>query len=161
MFNKLILNNLLKDWKTFAAITGIFYGISTVFRKYLFVNDCDFYDVVIMFMLFYAFFLIISVFVVCYIKNRNIIPIDKNINKVKKILFITSISALFTVIGLWSKNRAFFLADNNVRVETIAQPIKLIFVFIISSLILSAKWSKNTFIGMIFGILAIYFVSKN
>ena len=161
MFNKLISSNLLKDWKTFAAITGILYGASTAFRKYLFVNNCDFYDVVIMFMLFYAFFLIISVFIVCYIKNRNILPTNKNTKKLKKILSITSLSAFVLVIGLWCKNRAFFLADNNVRVETVTQPAKIIFIFVISALFLSAKWSINTIFGMIFGILAIYFIAKD
>ena len=161
MFNKLISSNLLKDWKTFSVFAGVLYGASTILRKYLFVDDCDFYDVVIMFMIFYASFLILSIFVICYIKKRSIFPVEKNTKKLKKILSITSLSAFVVVIGLWSKNKAFFLADNNVRVETVTQPAKIIFVFIISALLLSAKWSINTVLGMIFGILAIYFMAKD
>ena len=62
MFNKLISSNLLKDWKTFSVFAGVSYGASQLLRKYLFIDNCDFYDVVIMFMIFYASFLILSIF---------------------------------------------------------------------------------------------------
>ena len=161
MFNKLISSNLLKDWKTFSVLAGVSYGASQLLRKYLFIDNCDFYDVVIMFMVFYSSFLILSIFVICYIKKRSIFPVEKNSKKLKKILIITFVSAILVLIGLWSKNKSFFLADNNVRVETVTQPVKIIFMFIISVIFLSAKWSKNTIFGMIFGILAIYFMAKD
>ena len=160
MFNKLISSNLLKDWKTFSVFAGVSYGASQLLRKYLFIDNCDFYDVVIMFMIFYCSFLILSIFVICYIKKRSIFPVEKNSKKLKKILIITFVSAFLVIIGLWCKNKAFFL-DNNVRVETVTQPAKIIFMFLISVMFLSAKWSKNTILGMIFGFLAIYFMAKD
>tara|TARA_B100000900_G_scaffold356535_1_gene326362 strand:- start:2211 stop:2696 length:486 start_codon:yes stop_codon:yes gene_type:complete len=153
LFNKNIINN----WKFYTISTAFLFGSGSLLRKYLFVLNCSFDYITVLFCGFTG--LILFLFSIYYYLNNVKIPI-KNVKHKYKIITITFLSALVTFIGILFKNYAYFLVDNNAKVEALMEPIKILFVFLISVLFLAGKWSKNTIFGIFFAICSIYFMSK-
>ena len=148
--------NLFNSWEFFSTLAIFFFGFSVLTRKLLF-NNNDFESAMFFFMMFASIFLAMS----CAFFYKQDNTILKRYCKNKKNIFIGILAAMLYVGGIIIKNKAYQLSPNAAYVEVYTEPIKIMLVYIMSVLFLSATFNPISVIGLSIALVGIYIIVKN
>ena len=160
--NKNLLNmdslnkKLFNKWEFFSTLAIFLFGFSIITRKMLYEKN-DFQSTVFFFMLFTSIFLALSCGVF-YKQDKNIF---KKYCKNKTNIIIGITAAMLYVGGIIVKNKAYQLSPNAAYVDVFNEPIKIMLVYIISVLFLSAKFNPASALGLAIALVGIYIIVKN
>ena len=148
--------NVLNRWETFSTLAIFLFGFSVLSRKYLF-NNNDYESTIFFFMLSTSILLAISS-IAFYQKDNTIL--DRFCKSKKNILF-GILAAILFVGGILIKNKAYKLSPNAAYVEVYMEPLKIMLVYIVSILFLSAKFNPISALGLCISLVGIYILIKN
>ena len=143
-------------WQLYSILVALFNGTNLLLRKWLYNQNISLEHVMIPFTFFWGVILITYSLYLCKNCKWKIFP--DNLQKRQLVLVTTFTSALLVTIGVNFNARGWLKVDNGARVDSISQPVKIIFIYLISVVMFGDKIVPKHILGIILCLLGVYFV---
>lgn len=147
---------MFQSWQFYSILVALFNGTNLLLRKWLFNSGINFEQVMIPFTFFWGLMLILLSFYLCNNCKWKIFP--KNNKKKYTILFTTLLASFFVMFGIVYNAKSWFKVDNGARVDSLSQPIKIIYMYLISIILFGNKVVFKHIIGICLALLGVHFV---
>ena len=153
-----MLKNFKNRWEFFVIIALVTFTLSVSIRKFTLINnECNYCDFIFLFTLGVGIFSLLASFIIYSIYQKDLLKNKDN----TKIIIPIILAALLMTIGMVFKNRGYYLVSNVAILDGVMEPLKVILLFIISYMFLSAKVNLKLIIGIILSLLGLNMILNN
>jgi len=153
-----MFKNIGNRWELFVIIALVAFTISVSIRKYTLINnECNYCDFIFLFTLGVGIFSLLACLVIYSIYKKDLLKNKDN----KKIILPIIFAAFLMTLGMVFKNRGYYLVPNVAVLDGFMEPLKVILLFIISYLFLSAKVNLKLIIGIILSLAGLNLILNN
>jgi drug/metabolite transporter (DMT)-like permease len=153
-----MFENINNRWETFVVIALIAFTVSVSLRKYILINNkCSYCDFIFIFTLGVGLFSLLACCIIYSMYQKNLFKNKNNMKIIVPILF----TAFLMTLGMIFKNRGYYLVSNVAVLDGVMEPLKILLLFIISYLFLSAKVNLKLIIGIVLTLFGLNLMLNN